>query len=182
MKMLIARAKGVVGALAVFGAVSGFVSGCALVEQIDAIGKNDRRVSVPTVSDLRSQVDWAAPEDFEAAAARTKAKRVSAGDANVPRPKTKPEIVDPRTLVGLDKMAIEEILGAPQHITLTQPATVWAWEQDGCRMRLFFYPDLAAQKFRALTYEISADQPKKNAMLIETCASRIKWANAKTPR
>jgi hypothetical protein len=94
----------------------------------------------------------------------------------------KPEIIDPKSLVGLDKATIEEMLGAPQHITLAQPATVWAWEQDGCRMRLFFYPDLNAQKFRALTYEISAEQPTKNAMLIETCASRIKWANAETSR
>lgn len=178
MRMLIARAKGAVCALA----ISVLVSGCVLVEQIGALSQKDTQASVPTVSELRSQVDWADPEDLAAAEARNKTRRKNVGDANVPRPKTKPEIVDPKSLVGLDKNAIEQMLGAPQHITLAQPATVWAWEQDGCRMRLFFYPDLAAQKFRALTYEISAEQPKKNAMLIETCASRIKWANAKTPR
>lgn len=178
MRMLIARAKGAVYALA----ISGAVSGCVLVEQIGALREGDTRASVPTVSELQSQVDWADPEDLASVGTGNKVKRKSAGDVNVPRPKTKPEIVDPRTLVGLDKMAIEQMLGAPQHITLAQPATVWAWEQDGCRMRLFFYPDLAAQKFRALTYEISAEQPDKNAMLIETCASRIKWAHAKTPR
>ena len=178
MRMLIVRARGVVGALA----LSGMLSGCALVEKIDSLGDSASQVSVPTASELRSQVDWADPKDVAAVSAAKVVKRKSSGDANVPRPKTKPEIVDPKSLVGLDKLAIEEMLGAPQHITLAQPATVWAWEQDGCRMRLFFYPDLAAKKFRALTYEISAEQPKKNTMLIETCASRIKWANAKTPR
>lgn len=178
MRVLIAGAKGVVCA----SAISLMASGCVLVEQIGALNQDDARASVPTVSELRSQVDWADPENLATPDSRIKTKRKSTGDANVPRPKIKPEIVDPKTLVGLDKMAIEQMLGAPQHITLAQPATVWAWEQDGCRMRLFFYPDLAAQKFRALTYEISAEQPKKNAMLIETCASRIKWANAETPR
>lgn len=182
MRMLIARARGVVCALAISGAISGLVSGCVLVEQIGALQERDTRASVPTLSELQSQVDWADPENLASPEIAKKTKRKPVSDANVPRPKVKPVIVDPKSLVGLDKLAIEEMLGAPQHITLAQPATVWAWEQDGCRMRLFFYPDLAAQKFRALTYEISADQPKKNAMLIETCASRIKWANAKTPR
>lgn len=178
MRMLIVRARGVVGALA----VSGLLSGCALVEKMNSLGTNGNQVAAPTASELRSQVDWADPKDVAAVSTTTRPKRKTIPGANVPRPKTKPEIVDPKSLVGLDKLAIEEMLGAPQHITLAQPATVWAWEQDGCRMRLFFYPDLAAKKFRALTYEISAEQPKKNAMLIETCASRIKWANAKTPR
>lgn len=178
MRMLIAHAKGVVCALA----ISGLVSGCVLVEQIGALSDDDLRASVPTLSELQSQADWANPEDLTKPGTRGKPKRKPGSDANVPRPKIKPVIVDPKSLVGLDKSTIEQMLGAPQHITLAQPATVWAWEQDGCRMRLFFYPDLAAQKFRALTYEISAEQPKKNAMLIETCASRIKWANAKTPR
>lgn len=38
----------------------------------------------------------------------------------------KSEIIDPKSLVGLDKATIEKMLGAPQHITLAQPATVWA--------------------------------------------------------
>lgn len=172
MRMLIARAAGVVCAL--------MISGCALVEQIGALTTQDSGAPVPTLSELESRGDWTNPEDLKKASAKNGQNRKAAGDAAIPRPKTKPEIVDPKALVGLDKEAIEQMLGSPHHITLAQPATVWAWEQDGCRMRLFFYPDLNEQKFRALTYEISADTPKKNAMLIETCASRIKWANAET--
>jgi hypothetical protein len=172
MRMLMARAMCAACAL--------MISGCTLVEQIGALTAPDDNAAVPTVGDLRSAADWADPEDLKDGGSKSKATRTSSGDTHIPRPKMKPEIVDPKALVGLDKQAIEQMLGAPHHITLAQPATVWAWEQDGCRMRLFFYPDLTAQKFRALTYQISADQPKKNAMLIETCASRIKWANAET--
>jgi hypothetical protein len=172
MRMLIAHATGVVCAL--------MISGCTLIEQIGALSTQDNGAAVPKLSELEARVDWTDPEDLKEVSVQNGRNRKATGDAAIPRPKTKPEIVDPKALVGLDKETIEQMLGSPHHITLAQPATVWAWEQDGCRMRLFFYPDLNAQKFRALTYEISADMPKKNAMLIETCASRIKWANAET--
>lgn len=172
MRMLIARAAGAVCAL--------MISGCTLVEQIGALSTRDNGDPAPTLSELESGADWTSPGDIKEAAAKNGRNRIATVNVTVPRPKTKPEIVDPKALVGLDKETIEQMLGSPHHITLAQPATVWAWEQDGCRMRLFFYPDLNAQKFRALTYEISAEMPKKNAMLIETCASRIKWANAET--
>ena len=172
MRMLIARAAGAVCVL--------MISGRAVVEEIGAVSTKDQSAAVPTLSELETRGDWASAEDLKSSAVRRLGKSKAAAVVTIPRPKTKPEIVDPKALVGLDKQAIEKMLGAPHHITLAQPATVWAWTQDGCRMRLFFYPDLNAQKFRALTYEISADQPKKNAMLIETCASRIKWANAET--
>ncbi len=172
MKMLMVRCIGALCALT--------ISGCTLVEQIGELTTSDQDAAAPTLSELETHVDWTHLGDQDSTAAKRARDRKTIGDEAIPRPKTKPEIVDPKALVGLDKQSIELIFGAPHHITLAQPATVWAWEQDGCRMRLFFYPDLTAQKFRALAYEISASQPKKNAMLIETCASRIKWSNAET--
>jgi len=175
MKNLIGRA--------VFAAFCLSISGCTLIERIDAATSSDGASRAPTVAELRQQVDWAEPGSPGPGDLKDK----KAETAFVPRPKSKPVIVDPKMLVGLDKSAIAEILGEPHRITLAQPATVWAWEQDGCRMRLFFYPDLAKQKFRALTYEISTGaknkyQRARDSMLIETCASRIKWANAGTAR
>lgn len=167
---------------ALFAACAVIVSGCTLVERIGEMTSPGGKPAVPSVSELQTQVDWGEPGDGSQSSQDGEFRPAMNRKSPVPRPKTKPEIIDPRTFVGLDKHAVEQMLGSPHHITLAQPATVWAWEQDGCRMRLFFYPDLSADKFRALTYEISADQPKKNAMLIETCASRIKWANAETPR
>jgi len=167
----------------VFAACCLLISGCTLIERIGAATSPDGAAHAPTVSELRNQVDWAEP----GLPAVDSLKDKKAEKAFVPRPKTKPAMVDPKALVGLDKSAIAEILGEPHRITLAQPATVWAWEQDGCRMRLFFYPDLAKQKFRALTYEISTgaktrSQRARDSMLIETCASRIKWANAGVAR
>jgi hypothetical protein len=46
MRMLIARAKGVICASAILT----MVSGCVLVEQIGALRSNDNQASVPTVS------------------------------------------------------------------------------------------------------------------------------------
>lgn len=168
---------------AMFAACCLLISGCTLIERIGAATSPDETAHVPTITELRQQVDWAEPGSTE----QESLKDRKAAKVFVPRPKTKPAIIDPKALVGLDKSAITEILGEPHRITLAQPATVWAWEQDGCRMRLFFYPDLARQKFRALTYEISTgaktkSQRARDSMLIETCASRIKWANAGVAR
>ena len=66
------------------------------------------------------------PGGVTAAQIRKKIKVSSRVDADVPRPGMKSEIIDPKSLVGLDKATIEKMLGAPQHITLAQPATVWA--------------------------------------------------------
>lgn len=167
----------------IFAACCLSISGCTLIERIGVATSPDGAASAPTVTELRRQVDWAEPGSGDLGALKDK----KAATVFVPRPKSKPEIVDPKELVGLDKSAIAEILGEPHRITLAQPATVWAWEQDGCRMRMFFYPDLARQSFRALTYEISTaaknkSQRARDSMLIETCASRIKWANADTTR
>ena len=167
----------------VFAACCLLISGCTLIERIGAVTSSGDTAHVPTITELQQQVDWAEPGTPEP----DNLKDRKAAKVFIPRPKTKPAILDPKALVGLDKSAITEILGEPHRITLAQPATVWAWEQDGCRMRLFFYPDLAQQKFRALTYEISTgaktqSQRARDSMLIETCASRIKWANAGVSR
>ena len=159
------------------------LSGCSIAEHISAATSSGDAPQSLTEGQLRDQVDWADP----GAAAPPLEARAKAESDFVPKPKIKPEILDPKQLVGLDKPAIVRILGEPHRITLAQPATVWAWEQDGCRMRLFFYPDLAKKTFRALTYEISTGaktryQITRDSMLIETCASRIKWANASAIR
>lgn len=99
-----------------------------------------------------------------------------------PRPKRKPDIVDPKTLVGLDKASISALFGEPHRITMAQPALVWSWATVGCEMRLFLYPDVADKTFRALAYEINAAPAKHKAVMVDTCASRLKWAHAEATR
>ena len=99
-----------------------------------------------------------------------------------PIPKRKPDIVDPKTLVGLDKETVSEMFGEPHSITLSQPALVWSWQTDDCVMRLFFYPDVADRTFKALAYQINAIDQKHKAVVLDTCASRLKWAHAEATR
>ena len=73
MRMLIARAAGVVCAL--------MISGCALVEQIGALTTQDSGAPVPTLSELESRGDWTNPEDLKKASAKNGQNRKAAGDA-----------------------------------------------------------------------------------------------------
>ena len=70
--------------------------------------------------------------------------------ATTPVPKRKPDIVDPKSLVGLDKAAVTALFGEPHSITLAQPALGWSWRTDDCVLRRCFYPDVSERKFKAL--------------------------------
>lgn len=148
------------------------ISGCAVFDDIGT-ALSPGVAAVPAATARSGDVT---PPEIRPSAAR------HARTGTVPLPKRKPDLVDPKTLVGLDKAAVSVLFGAPHRVTTAEPATVWAWETGGCRMRLFFYPDVSATTQRALTYEISADSEKFNALLVDTCASRLKWAHAETSR
>lgn len=100
----------------------------------------------------------------------------------VPRPKRKPDMIDPKALVGLDKTAISKLFGSPHRESAADPAVVWAWQADGCEMRLYLYPDVQNDTFKALAYEITTADGRKTSLLIDTCASRLKWAHADAKR
>ena len=139
-------------------------SGCAVIDEVD------RALSPPVTSAMP-------PGDAPVA-------YPSAAEA-VPLPKRKPAIpmtIDPKALVGLDKAAATGLFGAPHTITFAEPAMVWAWQVQGCRMKLFFYPDVAEKTFRTLTWEVSADAASGDTALAETCPTRIRRAHADVPR
>lgn len=136
------------------------VSGCAVIDEVD------RALSPPVTS---------------AAPAGASSGDAAAAEA-VPLPKRKPVVIDPKSLVGLDKAAVTDLFGAPHSITFAEPAMVWAWQLQGCRMKLFFYPDVAEKTFRALTWEVSGDGAPGSSALAETCPSRIRRAHADVPR
>lgn len=153
-------------------AVVALVSGCAMLDRMeksaDGGSEEKKKVAVwePTA---------ATPGPDSAVATRASADQT-------PRPKRKPDIVDPKALVGLDKAAISSIFGQPHRITVAQPALVWSWQTEDCEMRLFLYPDVGNQTFRALAYEISAAEERHKAVVVDTCASRLKWAHAEDSR
>lgn len=163
----------IVPALAAAGIVA--VSGCAMFDEFDRASPRDEGLaSLPAV--------WpdSGFDSLPREATTVTGPPISA--ESVPMPKRKPLLIDPKSLVGLDQSAVFLLFGEPHQVTQAQPATVWVWEMNGCRMRLFFYPDVAAKTFRALTYEVSADSPKSNSLLTDVCPSRIKWAHAEASR
>ena len=156
----------------ILAAVAAALAGCAVVEELeDALTPHDQvpvqQSAVPTAS---------------AEAAGTGQSPEDAAADDIPRPKRKPEIVDPKTLVGLDKTAVAALFGEPHRIIMSEPAIILSWQADGCEMRLYFYPDVADRTFRALTYEINAPEGQQKVVLQDTCASRLKWANAEKSR
>jgi hypothetical protein len=124
----------------------------------------------------------AAPDTAETPKPKTVALADTETTSRIPRPKRKPEMVDPKALVGLDKTAISDLFGSPHRESSADPAVVWAWQADGCEMRLYLYPDVQNDTFKALAYEITTADGRKTSLLIDTCASRLKWANADAKR
>ncbi|MEX2455262.1 MAG: hypothetical protein WD470_11190 [Rhodospirillaceae bacterium] len=163
----------IVRALAAAGIVA--ASGCAMLDELDRASARDEGVAA---------VPAAWPDSgFDPLPGETDAPREPPISAeSVPIPKRKPLLIDPKSLVGLDQSAVFLLFGQPHQVTQAQPATVWVWEMNGCRMRLFFYPDVTANISRALTYEVSADSQKSNSLLTDVCPSRIKWAHAEASR
>jgi len=70
------------------------------------------------------------------------------------RPVAKPNMLDPRILVGLDQVSIEDLIGKPLDIRQEPPATVWRYQGEDCTLAVFFYLDIGSHKLRALAYDI----------------------------
>ena len=64
----------------------------------------------------------------------------------------------PQKLIGLDQQEVKELLGTATRTREVAPAVVWEYRQKACALDIFFYLDLASQRFRALAYDMkSAD-------------------------
>lgn len=148
------------------------LSGCSFLEDLGGAMSNN----APPAS------AGAPPEAAPNGGSEPSAASTSPPLATTPVPKRKPDIVDPKTLVGLDKAAVTALFGEPHSITLAQPALVWSWRTDDCVLRLFFYPDVSDRKFKALAYQINTTEEKHKAVVIDTCATRLKWAHDEATR
>lgn len=64
----------------------------------------------------------------------------------------------PQKLIGLDQQEVRDLLGAATRTREVPPAVVWEYRLKACALDVFFYLDLAKQRFRALAYDMkSAD-------------------------
>ncbi|MGF1609131.1 MAG: hypothetical protein ACFCUQ_07030 [Kiloniellales bacterium] len=57
-------------------------------------------------------------------------------------------------LVGLDFEGTRALLGQPELDEVQPPALVWIYSGTGCVLRVFFYREVEATTYRALTYEV----------------------------
>ena len=94
------------------------------------------------------------------AAEAADAKIVEQPSAPLPRPKKKPPLLagvpvsQPEQLMGLGGSQVVAILGSPALQEQADPAQVWIYNAKSCVLRIFLYPEINTQEFRALAYEM----------------------------
>lgn len=80
--------------------------------------------------------------------------------AAVPDAPTEPDAArttpDVESLLGLDFVAVRELLGQAALEEIQAPATVWAYNGRGCVLNIFFYPHVDGGEYRALTYDVKS--------------------------
>lgn len=107
--------------------------------------------AAPPPSSLSPEPSAGRPDDGAAAV------RPAAPPPRVKPPSAKPSapspVFPPESLKGLDEAAARRLLGAPAQQTGRPPARLWRYETPGCRLTLAFYPDVASQSWRVLSYE-----------------------------
>ena len=62
------------------------------------------------------------------------------------------EEMAPESLVGLDFVKTEDLLGPPSLLTEEPPAKIWSYNGRNCVLQLFFYPKVGGA-FEVLTYK-----------------------------
>lgn len=80
----------------------------------------------------------------------------------------------PSSLVGLDEKEVVRMLGQPERVQSKPPATVWSYTADDCELDVFFYLDLASERFRVLAYEVNAVRGSQE--MKKVCLGRIQSA------
>lgn len=84
----------------------------------------------------------------------------------------------PAELVGLDEQQVIAYLGDASSTREVPPATVWEYRVEDCRLDLFFYMDLADQRFRTLAYEIKASDDRDPKRALTDCVNLIRQRTA----
>jgi len=68
-------------------------------------------------------------------------------------------VIAPAQLVGLSEAEIQNLMGRPSLMDDRPPAKTWRYLRGGCTLTLALYPDVETRIFRALTYEVTSDDP-----------------------
>ena len=149
------------------------LAGCSNFPAIPLWNEEDRSKPIISNEENASRGDDATSVAGGSLANRQLAMRIA------PAPKRKPKVkpivrIEPKTLVGLTRTQVREMMGAPVTIADSPPSTVWSYRAKGCALDVFFYFDVGSKTFRALTFDLK-NGGKKGAVS-PTCLSRIKAA------
>jgi len=115
------------------------------------------------MTDIPAETPDAMPEGGSGVAPEAAANTTSAADSNTTGTSNSnttsaaPVIGrdDPKRLVGLNEAQTIGLLGDPFIAEERPPARIWTFSDGGCRLQVFFYPDLSDQHFEALTVSFS---------------------------
>jgi hypothetical protein len=71
-------------------------------------------------------------------------------------------VINPMQLVGLTENEIQVLLGRPSIVDENPPARTWRYRRGTCTLTLALYPDVQTRIYRALTYEVTSDDPTRS--------------------
>jgi hypothetical protein len=91
----------------------------------------------------------------------------------VPRPVAKPNVLDPKILVGLDQVAVEDLIGKPLDIYDEPPATVWSYKGEACSLDVYFFLDIGTHKMRALSYDVKTQTKGDHDGAARLCVGQL---------
>jgi hypothetical protein len=69
-------------------------------------------------------------------------------------PQTASSSMAPAELVGFEFASVLRVLRKPDSVQKNALSIVWVYSDSGCRLDLFFYPDIETAKFHLLKYEL----------------------------
>jgi hypothetical protein len=91
-----------------------------------------------------------------------------------PAPEPFPMQLDPGILIGLAPEQVEVMMGQAIATREEPPASVWVYRSGECALEVFFYPEVATKKPRALAYTVGGKDQSDAAK--QECFARIRMA------
>ena len=85
--------------------------------------------------------------------------------------------IDPKVLISKSQAETEAVLGPPNAVQNSPPATIWQYRADGCTLDVFFYMDLGSNSLKALAYDAKLTQPAANEDAIAQCVGLVQVTN-----
>jgi len=154
-------------------ALAALLASCAWIE--NAFGPAPEKAPPPAAAPVREETKPIAIVQSPPGAQAGTGKQTAA--LPPARPQPKPNMLDPKILVGLDQVAVEELIGKPLGINDEPPATVWSYRNEDCTLDVFFYLDIGTHKLRALSYDVKTGSKSGLDGAAKLCVGRIQAEN-----